>query len=108
MVNRNAGSGTRIVIDRLLGGARPAGYSTQAKSHNAVAVAVAQAGADWGMAIDTVARQYGLGFLPVQTEQYDLVVPKKRLHRRRCIDFWNCCGSRRCAGNRKSLAFTFS
>jgi putative molybdopterin biosynthesis protein len=81
MVNRNAGSGTRIVIDRLLKGARPEGYSKQAKTHHAVAVAVAQGVADWGMAIDTVARQYGLGFLPVQAEQYDFVVPKNRLHR---------------------------
>ena len=81
MVNRNAGSGTRIVIDRLLEGARPAGYSKQAKTHNGVAVAVAQGVADWGVAIGTVARQYGLGFLPLQAEQYDFVVPKNRLHR---------------------------
>jgi putative molybdopterin biosynthesis protein len=81
MVNRNAGSGTRIVIDRLLKGARPAGYSKQAKTHHAVAVAVAQGVADWGVAIGTVARQYGLGFLPLQAEQYDFVVPRNRLHR---------------------------
>ncbi len=81
MVNRNAGSGTRIVIDRLLKGARPAGYSKQAKTHHGVAVAVAQSVADWGVAIGTVARQYGLGFLPLQAEQYDFVVPRTRLHR---------------------------
>jgi len=81
MVNRNAGSGTRILIDRLLGGARPAGYAAQTKSHNAVAVAVAQGRADWGVAIETVAREYGLGFLPLQAEQYDFVVPKSRLDR---------------------------
>jgi putative molybdopterin biosynthesis protein len=81
MVNRNAGSGTRILIDRLLGGARPAGYMHQAKSHNAVAVAVAQGRADWGLAIDTVARQYGLGFLPLQPERYDFVVPLARAER---------------------------
>ncbi len=81
MVNRNAGSGTRVLIDRLLGGARPAGYLHQAKSHNAVAVAVAQDRADWGMAIDTVARQYGLGFLPLRSERYDFVVPTSRLDR---------------------------
>jgi putative molybdopterin biosynthesis protein len=81
MVNRNAGSGTRILIDRLLGGARPAGYMHQAKSHNAVAVAVAQDRADWGLAIDTVARQYGLGFLPLQAERYDFVVPAVRASR---------------------------
>ncbi|NMM75255.1 molybdopterin biosynthesis protein [Acidovorax sp. SRB_24] len=81
MVNRNAGSGTRILIDRLLGDAKPAGYGVQTKSHNAVAVAVAQQRADWGLAIDTVARQYGLGFIPVQEERYDFVVPKARLER---------------------------
>jgi len=81
MVNRNAGSGTRIIIDRLLGEARPEGYGSQTKSHNAVAAAVAQGRADWGVAIDTVARQYGLGFLPLQEEQYDFVVPKARLER---------------------------
>jgi putative molybdopterin biosynthesis protein len=81
MVNRNAGSGTRIIIDRLLAQRRPAGYGSQTKSHNAVAAAVAQGRADWGVAIDTVARQYGLGFLAVQEEQYDFVVPKARLER---------------------------
>lgn len=81
MVNRNAGSGTRILTDRLLGGARPPGYWSQPKSHNAVAVAVAQNRADWGMAIETVARQYGLGFIPAQDEHYDFVMPKARFER---------------------------
>lgn len=81
MVNRNAGSGTRIIIDQWLGDRRPAGYGTQTKSHNAVALAVAQGRADWGVAIDTVARQYGLGFIPLQEERYDFVVPKARLER---------------------------
>ncbi len=81
MVNRNAGSGTRIIIDQWLGDRRPAGYGTQTKSHNAVAVAISQQRADWGIAIDTVARQYGLGFIPVQEEQYDFVVPTARLER---------------------------
>jgi len=81
MVNRNAGSGTRIIIDKLLGEHRPTGYGTQTKSHNAVAAAVAQGRADWGVAIDTVARQYGLGFIPLQEEQYDFIVPTARLQR---------------------------
>lgn len=78
MVNRNAGSGTRILTDRLLNGARPPGYWSQPKSHNAVAVAVAQNRADWGIAIESVARQYDLGFIPAQDEHYDFVVPKTR------------------------------
>jgi molybdopterin molybdotransferase/putative molybdopterin biosynthesis protein len=81
MVNRNAGSGTRILTDRLLGGAKPAGYWSQPKSHNAVGVAVAQKRADWGIAIETIARQYGLGFIPAQDEHYDFIVPRARLDR---------------------------
>jgi putative molybdopterin biosynthesis protein len=81
MVNRNAGSGTRILTDRLLDGVKPPGYWAQPKSHNAVAVAVAQNRADWGLAIETVARQYGLGFIPAQDEHYDFVVPIARLQR---------------------------
>jgi putative molybdopterin biosynthesis protein len=79
MVNRNAGAGTRILIDRLLDGNRPPGYANQPKSHNAVAAAVAQGRADWGIAIETVARLYGLAFLPIAPEHYDfLAVDAKR------------------------------
>ena len=81
MVNRNAGSGTRVLIDKLLGERRPPGHGTQTKSHNAVAVSVAQGRADWGVAIDTVAARYGLGFIPLQEEQYDFIVPTSRLER---------------------------
>ncbi len=79
MVNRNAGSGTRLLVDRLLGDRRPPGYGYQAKSHNAVAIAVAQGRADWGVAIDTIARQYDLGFRFLQAEQYDFLIPRMRL-----------------------------
>jgi len=81
MVNRNQGSGTRILIDRLLGGSRPSGYAVQASNHNAVAAAVAQGRADWGLAIESVARANGLGFLPYQDERYDFVVPAARRER---------------------------
>jgi len=81
MVNRNPGSGTRVLIDKLLGNARPPGYGVQTKSHNAVAAAVAQSRADWGIAIDTVARQYGLGFIALQEERFDFIVPTARLDR---------------------------
>jgi putative molybdopterin biosynthesis protein len=81
MVNRNQGSGTRILIDKLLAGARPCGYAVQASNHNAVAAAVAQGRADWGLAIESVARANCLGFLPYQDEQYDFVVPVARRER---------------------------
>ncbi len=78
MVNRNAGAGTRVLIDQLLKGARPAGYSNQPRSHNAVAAAVAQGRADWGIAIELVARLYGLGFLPIAPEDYDFLLVESR------------------------------
>ncbi|HYS47774.1 MAG TPA: molybdopterin biosynthesis protein, partial [Xanthobacteraceae bacterium] len=77
MVNRNAGAGTRVLIDQLLKGARPAGYGNQPRSHNAVAAAVAQRRADWGVAIESVARLYGLGFLPLTPESYDFLLVER-------------------------------
>jgi putative molybdopterin biosynthesis protein len=86
-INRNAGSGTRILIDGLLKGCQPSGYSNQANTHNAVAAAVAQGRADWGVAIRTVAQQYGLGFLPLRAEHYDFVIPKNRALRPPVVRF---------------------
>jgi putative molybdopterin biosynthesis protein len=87
MVNRNQGSGTRVLIEGLLGGLKPRGYAVQPRNHNAVAAAVVQGRADWGMTLDTIARNAGLGFLPVQEEQYDFIVPVSRLNRPGVIAF---------------------
>jgi len=81
MVNRNRGSGTRILIDRLLGERRPPGHAYEPRSHYAVAAAVAQGRADWGVAIENVARQAGLRFRPLQPECYDFAVPVDRWDR---------------------------
>jgi len=81
MVNRNRGSGTRVLIDRLLGGARPAGHAVEATSHHAVAAAVAQGRADFGVAIDVVACDRSLGFLPVTEERFDFVLASARRDR---------------------------
>jgi putative molybdopterin biosynthesis protein len=81
MVNRNQGAGTRILIDRLLGDARPDGYWNQPRSHNAVAAAVAQHRADWGMTIAPVANASGLGFIPHAEEHYDFALVKARKQR---------------------------
>jgi putative molybdopterin biosynthesis protein len=87
MVNRNQGSGTRILIDRLLAGSRPSGFAVQPSNHNAVAAAIAQGRADWGLAIESVARANQLGFLPYQEERYDFVVPKSRRNRPAALAF---------------------
>jgi putative molybdopterin biosynthesis protein len=81
MVNRNQGSGTRALIDHWLKGARPSGYAVQPRNHNAVAAAVAQQRADWGVTLDTVASTAGLGFIPLRHEQYDFVTPVARADR---------------------------
>ncbi|MBR1219529.1 molybdopterin biosynthesis protein [Bradyrhizobium sp. U87765 SZCCT0131] len=81
MVNRNQGAGTRILIDRLLGGVRPDGYFNQPRSHNAVAAAVAQHRADWGVTIAPVAKAAGLGFLPLAEEHYDFALVEARRDR---------------------------
>jgi putative molybdopterin biosynthesis protein len=81
MVNRNQGSGTRALIDRLLAGVKPEGYAVQPRNHNAVAAAVSQGRADWGLTLDWIAANSGLGFLPLREERYDFVVPKFRSSR---------------------------
>lgn len=80
MVNRNPGSGTRVLLDGLLAGVRPDGYYNQHRTHHAVAAAVAQGRAEWGMTLDVTAAA-GLGFLFIQEERYDLAVPDARRSR---------------------------
>jgi putative molybdopterin biosynthesis protein len=105
LVNRNAGSGTRILLDGLLGGARPAGYANQPKSHNAVAAAVAQGRADWGVAIATVARAYGLGFLPLADEHYDFFLPEARATRPAVAAFLEVLASAEARARLATLGF---
>lgn len=81
MINRNQGSGTRVLIDRLLADAeqkRPPGYEIQASNHHAVCAAVEHQRADWGIAIEPVARQHDLGFIPLEDEQFDFAIPRSR------------------------------
>ncbi len=81
MVNRNRGSGTRALIDEVLGERRPPGFAYEPRSHYAVAAAVAQRRADWGVAIETVVEQHGLRFLPLREERYDFIIPEARFER---------------------------
>jgi putative molybdopterin biosynthesis protein len=87
MVNRNRGSGTRILLDGVLAGMKPSGYAVQPRNHHAVAAAVSQGRADWGVTLDHIAQRAGLGFLPLQEERYDFVVPRSRLTRASVIAF---------------------
>ena len=79
-VNRQKGSGTRILIDYLCRtrGIDPTkiyGYDREEFTHTAVAAQIAAGSADAGMGIWSAARLYDLDFLPVCMEQYDLLIP---------------------------------
>jgi molybdenum cofactor synthesis domain-containing protein len=87
MVNRNQGAGTRILIDRLLGGRRPDGYWNQPRSHNAVAATIAQHRADWGVTIAPVAHAAGLDFIPLAEEHYDFALVSARKQRPAVLAF---------------------
>ncbi len=105
MVSRNRGSGTRILIDRLLAGCQPAGYAVQPSSHNAVAAAVSQGRADWGVAIEWVARRAKLGFLPLEDERYDFLVPKLRRDRPAVVAFRELLAEESSRGELEGMGF---
>jgi putative molybdopterin biosynthesis protein len=78
-VNRQRGAGTRVLLDHELGarGIDPAqvdGYTREEHTHLAVAAAVAAGRADAGLGILAAARAFGLDFVPVAREPYDLVL----------------------------------
>src|SRR6266849_10899351 len=78
-VNRQRGAGTRVLLDYELGrlGISPDdidGYAREEPTHLAVAAAVAAGRADAGLGIMAAARAFGLDFVPVTQEPYDLVV----------------------------------
>jgi molybdenum cofactor synthesis domain-containing protein len=80
-INRQGGSGTRILLDyelQKLGirGEAIQGYDQEEFTHMAVAVNVLSGRADAGMAIYASARALGLDFVPVAEERYDLVIPE--------------------------------
>ena len=80
-VNRQRGSGTRVLLDYKLAemGAAPQqiqGYAREEYSHLAVAAAVQGGSADAGLGILSAARALGLDFIPLLNEQYDLVIPR--------------------------------
>jgi len=84
LVNRQGGSGTRVLLDYHLGeaGIDPAqirGYDDEEYTHMAVAVQVLAGGADVGMGILAAARALDLDFVPVASERYDLCIPRHHL-----------------------------
>ncbi len=80
-VNRQKGSGTRVLMDYLcdkygVDRDRIYGYDREEMTHNSVAVQIAGDSADAGMGIFSTAKLYGLDFLPICVEEYDLLIPE--------------------------------
>ena len=99
-INRNKGSGTRLLIDKHLSKVAASrgvdleglskqvhGYSYEAKTHSAIAAAVKNERADVGFGIRTVAEVPGLEFIKLDDEKYDFLIPKDRLNKESVVAF---------------------
>ncbi len=102
MINRNQGSGTRILIDQLLEGSQPPGYLVQTSNHRAVIAAIDQGRADWGVAIEAVVTTQ-LDFLPIQDENYDYVVSETSLQKPAVQQFFEILRDEKMQSNLKNI-----
>lgn len=106
-VNRNRGSGTRILTDYILRNVckkaglnfddvvkKIRGYSWEAKTHSAVAAAVRQGRADMGIGVMSVAVCYGLDFIPIGYEEYDFVISPESREKEAVKEFLKCLRSK--------------
>ena len=85
MINRERGSGARRLLDRELQSAgipcaRVKGYQKEVLSHLEVASRVRAGLADAGVGVRAAATICGLGFIPLQRERYDLIIPNRYYH----------------------------
>ena len=84
IVNRQPGSGTRLLLDRMLAReridpGRVRGYAQEEFTHAAVAATIAAGRADAGIGIAAAAAQFGLGFVPLVVERYGFAVRRRTL-----------------------------
>lgn len=84
-VNRQAGSGTRILCDYLIAKngmskSEIDGYRNEEFTHTAVAALIAAGNADCGLGIYSAAKMYGLDFIEICTEEYDVLIDEKAYH----------------------------
>ncbi len=107
-VNRQLGSGTRVLLDfelsRIgLDGGRIRGYENEEYTHMAVAVSVLCGKADAGLGILSAARALGLDFIPVVEERYDLLIPEDFLGQPTLSMLLDCIRSREFSERVRSL-----
>lgn len=84
LVNREVGAGARFLLDTLLQksgltGDQLRGYDHEVPSHLEVARLIRDGMADVGIGVEAAARHYGLGFIPLREEQYDLIMRREFL-----------------------------
>jgi putative molybdopterin biosynthesis protein len=97
-VNRQRGAGTRVLLDHELARRSIApeaieGYPREEHTHLAVAAAIAAGRADCGLGVLAAARAFGLGFVPVTREPYDLVIDAADLDGDVLASLWELLGS---------------
>jgi molybdate transport repressor ModE-like protein len=85
-INRQRGSGTRLVIDQLIAhervdGSDIIGYANEEFTHRAVAATVASGGADAGFGLRAAAAEHPLAFIPLVRERYFLAVRAKAIEK---------------------------
>ena len=83
-VNRQSGSGTRLLFDLLLADRHTqpedvAGYQDEEFTHGAVAATIASGAADAGLGVEAAARRFGLDFIPLVREDYYLAIRRDGL-----------------------------
>lgn len=83
IVNRNAGSGTRLWLDKELKKLdiptdKVKGYENAVKTHSEAAALIEAAKADVGLGLQAAAYQHNLDFIPLFEERYDLVLPREQ------------------------------
>jgi len=83
-INRQRGSGTRLLLDyhlrrRGIDPGRLPGYDHEVGNHLAVAQAVAAGRADVGLGVEAAAREFGLEFIPLARELFELVIPRRAM-----------------------------
>ncbi|MBN2548566.1 MAG: helix-turn-helix domain-containing protein [Anaerolineales bacterium] len=87
MINRNRGSGTRLWLDQQLThlgleAEEVSGYQHEMRTHTAIAEAISLGQADVGLGLQASARQFGLGFIPLFQERFDLVLPREQIEKK--------------------------
>ena len=99
-VNRQRGAGTRVLLDVMLGQLSIApssveGYAREEPTHLAIAAAIASGRADAGMGIMAAAQAFGLDFVPLVTEPYDLVIAPGAMTSPQLAPLWSLLQSDR-------------